>query len=82
VLEGAIREGDTVQIRTRGEALQLQKRGEAQLGWASGSRDTSENKNDVVVLKNHQGFASNEDDENAFDDDSFEWVYDDLEKAK
>lgn len=75
MLEGAVREGDTVQVHTRGEALQLQKRGEAELGWALGSSVMSEIKNDVVVLKNHQGFASDEDDENGSDD----WPNDDLE---
>lgn len=54
VLEGAIQEGDTVKVRTRGEALKMQKDGEAAFGWDSGSNARSEDKNDVVVLKNHE----------------------------
>lgn len=78
VLEGSVQEGDAVQVRTRGEALQLQKKGEAELGWTSGSSDMSENKNDVVVLKNHEGFAAEEDDESASEDEADDWLNDDL----
>jgi ATP-dependent Clp protease ATP-binding subunit ClpB len=77
VLEGAVQEGDTVKVRTRGEALQLQKKGEAELGWTSGSSEMSENKNDVVILKNHEGFAE-EDDESASEDEADDWLDDDL----
>mmetsp|Transcript_37632 Transcript_37632/g.91339 ORF Transcript_37632/g.91339 Transcript_37632/m.91339 type:complete len:171 (+) Transcript_37632:1601-2113(+) len=78
VLEGSVQEGDTVRVRTRGEALQLQKKGEAELGWASGSSAMSENKNDVVVLKNHEGFSAEEDDESASEDEADDWLNDDL----
>ncbi|CAJ1946039.1 unnamed protein product [Cylindrotheca closterium] len=78
VLEGSVREGDTVRVRTRGEALQLQKKGEAGLGWASGSSTMSENKNDVVVLKNHEGFLTEDDDESASEDEADDWLNDDL----
>lgn len=77
VLEGSVQEGDTVRVRTRWEAMQLQKKGEAELGWASGSSAMSENKNDVVVLKNHEGFSA-EDDESAVEDEADDWLNDDL----
>jgi ATP-dependent Clp protease ATP-binding subunit ClpB len=54
VLEGRLREGDTVLVRTRGEALKLSKSGEADFGWATGSSPLSEDNNDVVILKNHE----------------------------
>lgn len=53
VLEGSIHEGDVVSVKTRGEALRLQKAGDAAYGWATGSHAQSEDKNDVVILKNH-----------------------------
>ena len=52
VLEGSVVESDTVRVRTRGEALKLQKAGEAEFGWTTGSHSLSDNKNDVVILKN------------------------------
>ena len=52
VLEGSVAESDTVRGRTRGEAMKLQKVGEAEFGWTTGSHSLSENKNDVVLLKN------------------------------
>lgn len=78
VLEGSVKEGDTVRVRTRGEALQMQKKGEAELGWISGRGDMSENKNDVVILKNHEGFAATDDDESASEDEADDWLDDDL----
>jgi ATP-dependent Clp protease ATP-binding subunit ClpB len=53
VLDGGIHEGDVVKVRTRGEALQLAKAGEAEFGWTSGSSPVSDDKNDVVILNNH-----------------------------
>ncbi len=45
-------EGDVVRVRTRGEALKLQKTRDADFGWATGSNPFSDDKNDVVVIKN------------------------------
>jgi ATP-dependent Clp protease ATP-binding subunit ClpB len=59
VLEGSAAEGDVVRVRTRGEALKLQKSGEADFGWTSGSHSLSEDNNDVVIIKNREA-ASNE----------------------
>jgi ATP-dependent Clp protease ATP-binding subunit ClpB len=53
VLDGGVHEGDLVKVRTRGEALQLAKAGEAEFGWTGGSSLVSDDKNDVVILNNH-----------------------------
>ena len=65
ILEGSIRDCDVVQVRTRGEAIKLQKEGQAEFGWATGSHPMSEDKNDVVVLKNHEPYPEEEDDDDA-----------------
>lgn len=86
VLEGSVVEADTVRVRTRAEALKLQKGGEAEFGWTTGSHSLSENKNDVVLLKNrdapsnhHELVAveSSSTHHNQADNDSDEW--DDLD---
>jgi ATP-dependent Clp protease ATP-binding subunit ClpB len=53
VLEGAVREGDAVRVRTRAEAEREQKYGRADLGWIS-SNSSSDSKNDVVIIRNHE----------------------------
>jgi ATP-dependent Clp protease ATP-binding subunit ClpB len=75
VLEGAVREGDVVQVKTRAEAATLQKSGGAQLGWVSGSSSISEDMNDVVILKNHEAL---EDEDELSLDETDEWLDDDL----
>jgi ATP-dependent Clp protease ATP-binding subunit ClpB len=57
LLEGSIREGDTVRVRTRGEAEQEQKR--ILYGWIC-SNPASDNKNDVVLLRNHPATGESE----------------------
>lgn len=52
VLEGGVQEGDVVKVRTRVEAELEQKYGRAEHGWLS-SNPSSDNKNDVVILRNH-----------------------------
>jgi ATP-dependent Clp protease ATP-binding subunit ClpB len=69
VLEGGIRDGDVVRVRSRGEALKLKKGGEAEFGWAAGSNPLSEDKNDVVILKNHDPFPEDEGAELSGDED-------------
>ena len=49
VLEGSVKEGDTVKVRTRGEA---EKQNGDSVGWIS-SNQSSDNRNDVVILRNH-----------------------------
>jgi ATP-dependent Clp protease ATP-binding subunit ClpB len=61
ILQGAIREGDTVSVRTRAEAGKDQRRGKGKdLGWLSANRQ-SEDKNDVVVVRNHENTPDEED---------------------
>jgi ATP-dependent Clp protease ATP-binding subunit ClpB len=67
VLEGGVREGDTVCVRTRAEAEREQKYGRAALGWISSS-SISDSKNDVVIIRNHELIP--EEDEK-WDDDEF-----------
>jgi ATP-dependent Clp protease ATP-binding subunit ClpB len=69
VLEGSAAEGGVLRVRTRGEALRLQKSGDADFGWTSGSHALSEDKNDVVVIKNREA-PSNEVDGSTRDHDS------------
>lgn len=61
ILEGDIREGDVVRVVTRGEVSKLQKEGLAELGWVTGASPQSEDRNDVVILKNHEPYPEEED---------------------
>lgn len=61
ILEGEIREGDLVRVVTRGESTKLQKDGVATLGWVTGASQRSEDRNDVVILKNHEPYPEEED---------------------
>lgn len=74
ILEGDVRETDVVRVVTRGEALNLQKDGGADLGWVTGANPTSTDRNDVVILKNHEAFL--DEDEYSVEDDNYnsdEW---------
>lgn len=73
VLEGSIRDGDEVRVRTRGEALKMQKDGQAKFGWGTGSNPFSEDKNDVVILKNHEPFPDDDGAEQSGDEDDDYW---------
>ena len=70
ILEGAIREGDTVRVRSRAEAEKEAKENgyESSLGWMS-ANPYSENKNDVVILRNHENTSGDDDDEDDEDND-------------
>eukprot|EP00980_Cylindrotheca_fusiformis_P013669 scaffold3515_cov126-Cylindrotheca_fusiformis.AAC.18 len=59
--------------------MQLQKKGEALLGWASGSLPASEDKNDVIILKNHEDFAPDDSDGDMSSDEDDYWLDDDLQ---
>ncbi|KAG7372481.1 Clp protease ATP-binding subunit ClpB [Nitzschia inconspicua] len=76
ILEGDIREGDLVRVVTRGEANKLQNDGLAALGWVTGASPQSEDRNDVVILKNHEPFPEDELDGMSSDEEDFaeeEW---------
>jgi len=61
ILEGEVREADNVRVVTRGEALNLQKDGKAQLGWVTSADHRSKDRNDVTILKNHEAYSENDD---------------------
>lgn len=72
ILEGDIRDKDLVRVVTRGEGLKLQQEGKAQMGWVTGASPKSQDRNDVVILKNHEPFLDEDDaDERAGDEDDF-----------
>merc|ERR1739841_403021 len=62
ILEGDVREADVVRVSTHGEALNLEKDGKAPLGWVTGADYRSRDRNDVVVLKNHEAYTDDGDD--------------------
>jgi ATP-dependent protease Clp ATPase subunit len=88
VLEGAVKGGDVVRVRTRAEAEKRQKASTAgasdaegkttvSLGWIS-SNPSSDNKNDVVIIRNHEPPEESEDEEMLEEngyllDESSEW---------
>lgn len=67
VLEGAVKNGDNVRVRTRAEAEKAQKHGDAALGWIS-SNEASDNKNDIVIIRNHEMVVEEEE---IWDDDDY-----------
>merc|ERR1712176_555594 len=78
VLEGAVIDGDEVLVRSRGEAEKIQaantgtdSNNQFPWGWIS-SNPLSEDKNDVVIIRNHDPAATgNEDDEDDYMDDEY-----------
>jgi ATP-dependent Clp protease ATP-binding subunit ClpA len=60
ILGGEVREADIVRVSTRGEALNLKKDGKAQLGWVTGVDHRSKDRNDVVILKNHEAYSEDD----------------------
>ncbi len=69
VLEGGVKDGDVVQVRTRGEARKLAKESNVDLGHVSSSDIGSTDHNDVVILRNHE--PKKETDEENWDDDEY-----------
>lgn len=65
LLEGSLAEGDTVAVRTRAEAERFQRESGGSLGWVS-SNPFSDDKNDVVILRNHE---VKEDEDEPWDDE-------------
>jgi len=60
VLEGSIRDGDTARVRTRGEALRTSK-SPGDVSFISSDPADSEDRNDVVIFRNHLEECMNED---------------------
>lgn len=67
VLEGSVREGDVVRVRTRAEADREQKQSGSNLGWIC-SNPAADDKNDIVIIRNHE--PAPEEDE-PWDDNEF-----------
>lgn len=68
LLEGGVWDGDTVRVRSRGEGEEEVKASGSDLGWIS-SNMASDDKNDIVIMRNHhspeegEGEVWEEDDE-------------------
>lgn len=67
VLDGGVRDGEIVQVRTQGEADILARNGDANHGWLG--VDKNDDKNNVVILRNHPKQASVEKEQ--WDDEEF-----------
>jgi ATPases with chaperone activity, ATP-binding subunit len=65
VLDGGIRDGDIVKVRTLGEAQKM-KKDSPEMNWISSSK--SEDKNSIVVLRNH---TTEIQEDESWDDDEF-----------
>merc|ERR1712224_726855 len=78
ILEGHIREADVVHVATRGEAQHLQRDTKALIGWVTSSDPRSNDRNDIVVLKNHHAYSENDDSEEAADGEDNNYVDEDI----
>lgn len=71
LLEGSVKEGDTVKVRTRGEARLIAKSSPG-VTWISSSDDfNEEDRNDILILRNHEVKSDNTDDNEIWDDDEY-----------
>lgn len=68
VLEGSVREGDSVRVRTKGEVDSLLKSA-PDISWISSSGTEDTDRNDIVILRNHDVEDSTKED--VWDDDEF-----------
>lgn len=66
VLDGGVREGETVRVRTVGEAQLLKDRDDADLSWVTNGN--AEDKNSIAILRNH---IEEDFEEEVWDDDEF-----------
>mmetsp|Transcript_9560 Transcript_9560/g.14681 ORF Transcript_9560/g.14681 Transcript_9560/m.14681 type:complete len:787 (-) Transcript_9560:377-2737(-) len=76
VLEGTVLEGDTVQVRTWGEAEKMRGEDGSPSWICSSSTDGIEeqgamDRNNVVILRNHKPPQEEDDEEETWDDDEF-----------
>lgn len=71
VLEGGVIDGDVVQVRTLGECENLQKKTLPSLSWiTSTSSEGSNDKNSVVIIRNHE-MAISDDSDTSWEDEEF-----------
>ena len=69
VLEGAVLDGDTVRVRTRGEVEKNQDKYGA-CGYISSST-TVDDKNAIVILRNHENKMTDDETSGTWDDEEF-----------
>ncbi|KAL7493484.1 hypothetical protein ACHAWT_006032 [Skeletonema menzelii] len=72
LLEGSVKEGDTVKVRTRGEARLITKSSPG-VTWVSSSDDNfdKEDRNDILILRNHEVNLRDADEKETWDDDEY-----------
>lgn len=72
LLEGSVKEGDTVKVRTRGEARLITKSSPG-VTWVSSSDDDfdKEDRNDILILRNHEVNPRDADEKETWDDDEY-----------
>ena len=72
LLEGSVKEGDVIKVRTRGEARLIAKSSPG-VTWVSSSDDDfdKEDRNDIMILRNHKVNASDADESETWDDDEY-----------
>jgi len=72
LLEGSIKEGETVKVRTRGEATIIAK-SSPEVTWISSGDDVfgTEDRNDIMILRNHEVDAGSADEDETWDDDEY-----------
>lgn len=68
VLDGGVVDGDVVKVRTCGEAKKIQANEDPSLSWISSSSMMDEDKNSIVLLRNHESVKG---DDEVWDDDEF-----------
>jgi ATP-dependent Clp protease ATP-binding subunit ClpB len=72
VLEGGVIDGDIVRVRTRAEAKIESDISGSELGWLCSNKQSSD-KNDVVIMRNHEMKPRKEGGEDTWNDDD-EWL--------
>ena len=72
VLEGSVLEGDTVRVRTRGEVLKSTDN-TSDISWISSSDGDvdAEDRNDILILRNHDPAESDASEADVWDDDEY-----------
>ena len=70
VLEGSVLEGDTVKVRTRGEVNALLK-SQPDISFIGACDADSDDRNDILLLRNHDSATANATDTDTWDDDEY-----------
>jgi hypothetical protein len=54
--------------------MKMQKEGKAELGWITGASPKSEDRNDVVILKNHEPYPDDYDMDSGMSSDEDDYI--------